>query len=144
MCVSMTLLDGLVLARSVFNHSMNYRSVVLFGTGRLLEDDAEKLQALAALTEHVVKGRWADARQPNRKELHATAVVAMSIDSASAKVRSGPPLDDEEDYALPIWAGVLPIQPQVLTPVSDPRLPETVELPEYLIAYDRTTKSSHA
>ena len=96
MCVSMTLLDGLVLARSVFNHSMNYRSVVLFGTGRFVEDDDEKLQALATLTDHMVKGRWTDARQPNHKELHATTVVAVSIDSASAKVRTGPPIDDEE------------------------------------------------
>ena len=136
-CVAITLLDGLVLARSVFNHSMNYRSVVLFGTGRAIEAEDEKLQALQALTEHIARGRWDDARKPNRRELDATAVVAMSIESASAKIRTGPPSDDEEDYDLPIWAGVLPIQLQALKPVNDPRLSDGIPVPEYIMSYDR-------
>ena len=104
-----TLLDGIVLARSAFHHSVNYRSVVLFGRGKAVEGDEEKLRALEAITEHVAKGRWQKVRRPNRKELAATAVVAIEIETASAKVRSGPPIDDEEDYQLPIWAGVLPL-----------------------------------
>ncbi len=129
-CVSVTLLDGLVLARSVFNSSMNYRSALLFGHGRTIEDRAEKLAGLAALTEHLLPGRWEEARQPTEKELQATTLVAISIDSASAKVRSGPPSDDEEDYGLPIWAGVLPIRQQFLEPDADARLLEGVPLPD--------------
>lgn len=129
-CVSVTLLDGLVLARSVFNSSMNYRSALLFGHGRTIEDRAEKLAGLAALTEHLLVGRWEEARQPTEKELQATTLVAISIDSASAKVRSGPPSDDEEDYGLPIWAGILPIRQQFLEPDADARLLEGVPLPD--------------
>ncbi len=135
-CVAITLLDGLVLARSVFNHSMNYRSVVLFGTGRAIEADDEKLQALQALTEHIAQGRWDDARKPNQRELNATAVVVMSIESASVKIRTGLPSDDEEDYELPIWAGVLPIQQQALKPVNDPRLGDGITVPEYIMNND--------
>lgn len=132
MCVSITLLDGLVLARSVFHHSMNYRSVVLFGRGQLVADDAAKLHALAVLTNHIVPGRWDDARRPTAKELNATVVVAMPIESASAKVRVGPPVDDEEDYALPVWAGLLPLRQQALPLEADPKLPKDVAIPAYL------------
>lgn len=132
LCVAITILDGLVLARSVFHHSMNYRSVVLFGRGRLLEDDEEKLAALETITEHVLPGRWADARQPNRRELQATSVVEIVIEQASAKVRTGPPGDDEEDYALPVWAGVLPVKLAYGDPVPDPLLAEGIEPPGYL------------
>ncbi|NKQ34413.1 MAG: pyridoxamine 5'-phosphate oxidase family protein, partial [Chloroflexi bacterium] len=123
-CVTFTLLDGLLLARSTFHHSMNYRSVVLFGQGRPLTDEAEKMAALEVLTEHLAHGRWPDSRQPNAKELKATAVAELTIASASAKIRTGPPGDDEEDYALPIWAGILPIRQQYLPPIDDPQLSE--------------------
>ncbi len=109
-CVEATVIDGLVLARSVFHHSINYRSVVLFGKGYLIQDEQEKLGALKAVTEHLVPGRWREARLPNRKELKATSVVSIKIEEASAKVRVGPAVDEEEDYALPVWAGVLPLQ----------------------------------
>lgn len=135
--VAITLLDGLVLARSVFHSSMNYRSVVLFGHGRILESEAEKLAALAALTEHLARGRWQDARQPTAQELNATTVVALSIDSASAKVRNGPPKDEPEDYALPVWAGILPIEMAVLSPQRDAQLAEGITTPEYLLHYRR-------
>lgn len=109
LCISVALLDGLVLAKSVFHHSVNYRSVVIFGRGRLLEDDTEKFNALARFTERVAPGRWNAARQPNAQELKATAVVAVALESASAKIRTGGPKDDEADLDLPVWAGVLPI-----------------------------------
>ncbi len=135
--IAVTLVDGLVLARSVFHSSMNYRSAVLFGRGRLIDDDGDKLTALAAISEHLVRGRWADARQPTQKELDATLVVAVPIDSASAKVRTGPPGDDEEDYALPIWAGVLPFQLQPQPPIADARLSADIEVPGYVTRYAR-------
>jgi len=136
--VTVTLVDGLVVARSVFHHSMNYRSVVLFCRGRLIEPDGEKLQALAVLTEHILRGRWQDARQPNRKELDATSVVAIAIESASAKVRTGPPVDDEADYSLPVWAGVIPFRQQALPPINDPQLGRGIPVPGYVTRYDRT------
>ena len=136
-CVEVTIVDGLVLARSVFHHSVNYRSVVLFGRGRLLTDEQEKLAALEAVTEHLIPGRWKEARLPNQKELNATSVVAIQIDEASAKVRVGPPLDEEEDYTLPVWAGVLPLQETPLPPVRDELQTEEVMLPEYIAGYSR-------
>lgn len=136
-CVAITLLDGLVFARSAFNHSMNYRSVVVFGHGRLIEDPDEKWQAVETLTEHVARGRWADSRPPTPKELDATAFVSMAIERASAKIRSGPPGDDEADYALPIWAGVLPTGLQPGEPLPDPRLAPGIALPGYLSHYSR-------
>lgn len=136
-CVEATIVDGLVLARSVFHHSVNYRSVVIFGKGCLLLEEQEKLMALKAITEHLIPGRWNETRPPNRKELHATSVVSIKIDEASAKVRVGPPIDDEEDYALPVWAGVLPLQEMALTPIQDERLPGHVSLPEYIAGYSR-------
>jgi nitroimidazol reductase NimA-like FMN-containing flavoprotein (pyridoxamine 5'-phosphate oxidase superfamily) len=137
-CVEATIVDGLVLARSVFHHSVNYRSVVLFGAGRLITDEREKLMALQAITEHLIPGRWDEARLPNRKEMNATSVVSVHIDEASAKIRSGPPVDDEEDYALPVWAGMLPLEERALTPVGDERLREDVPLPAYIARYSRT------
>jgi len=136
-CVEATIVDGLVLARSVFHHSVNYRSVVLFGTGRLLKADGEKLAALEAVTEHLVPGRWEEARQPNRKELNATSVVSIKIDAASAKVRLGPPVDEEEDYTLPVWAGVLPLQELPAAPIRDELQTEEIILPEYIAGYSR-------
>jgi len=133
--VAITLLDGVVLARSVFHHSINYRSVVLFGTGRLVDADDEKMAALEQFTERIMPGRWADARQPNAQELKATAVVAVPIESASAKVRMGPPKDDEDDYQLPIWAGVIPITQQVGAPQPDPKLHDGIPLPPYVCEY---------
>ena len=131
-CVTMTLLDGLVLARSAFHHSMNYRSVVLFGKGRPVEDDEEKYRVLEILVDQIVPGRSRDARMPTQKELNAVAVAAVSIDSASAKVRTGPPLDDEEDLGLPVWAGVVPIREQVLLPENDPQLSAGIPVPDYV------------
>ena len=139
-CVEVTLVDGLVLARSVFNHSINYRSVVLFGRGRTIEEDQEKLEALEAITEHIIPGRWREARLPNRKEMNATSVVSIKIDQASAKIRSGPPGDDEADYILPIWAGVLPMQEVSLSPVRDELMAQDIVLPEYITKYSRKQK----
>jgi uncharacterized protein len=131
-CVTVTLLDGLVLARSAFHHSMNYRSVVVLGTATVVVDREEKLRVLDALVEHVMKGRSADARPPSEAELNATLVLRLLITEASAKIRTGPPIDDEEDYALPVWAGVLPLELTPLAPVADPRLTAGIQLPRYL------------
>ena len=136
-CVEATIVDGLVLARSVFHHSVNYRSVVLFGTGQLVVEEQEKLAALEAVTEHLVPGRWKQARLPNQKELNATSVVSIQIDEASAKVRVGPPADEAEDYALPVWAGVLPLQEMPLSPVQDELQSGDVSLPRYIANYSR-------
>ena len=136
-CVEATIVDGLVLARSVFHHSVNYRSVVVFGKGRLIEDQQEKLTALQAVTEHLIPGRWQEARLPNRKELNATSVVMIDIDEASAKVRVGPPVDEQEDYALPVWAGVLPLQERPLAAIRDELQSENIPLPQYIAQYSR-------
>lgn len=136
-CVEATIVDGLVLARSVFHHSVNYRSVVLFGTGHTIEDEQEKMAALEAVTEHIIPGRWKEARLPNPKEMKATRVVAIQIDEASAKVRVGPPVDEEEDYALTIWAGLLPLQETPAAPVRDELQSQDVVLPEYIAKYSR-------
>jgi nitroimidazol reductase NimA-like FMN-containing flavoprotein (pyridoxamine 5'-phosphate oxidase superfamily) len=137
-CVTVTLLDGLVLARSVFNHSMNYRSVVILGTATLVDVPEEKLRALQVLTEHIIPQRWDDSRQPNEKELKATSVLRMPIDEASAKVRMGPPIDDEPDYSFPTWAGVIPLDTHVGSPIRDERCQQ--ELPEYLRNYSRKSR----
>ncbi|MEL7500375.1 MAG: pyridoxamine 5'-phosphate oxidase family protein [Planctomycetota bacterium] len=131
-CLSATLVDGLVLAKSLFHHSMNYRSAVAFGTGRLIESQTETLSALKALSDKVMEGRWNDARQPNAKELKATSLVAVKIESASAKIRAGGPVDDKEDESLPVWAGVVPFLDVVgpLEPASD--LADHIEAPGYL------------
>jgi nitroimidazol reductase NimA-like FMN-containing flavoprotein (pyridoxamine 5'-phosphate oxidase superfamily) len=137
-CVTVTLIDGIVLARAPFHSSMNYRSVVIFGVPRIVDDPDEKRHAFEALTEHVTAGRWADSRRPNEKEEKGTLVTALDIAEASAKVRTGPPGDDEEDYDLPIWAGVIPLRLEAGKPISDPRLRDGVELPGYLEGYQRS------
>lgn len=121
-CVTVTLVDGFVLARSAFHHSMNYRSVVVLGKARLVTDPDEKLNALRSFTNHIAPGRWEEVRQPTEQELKATSVLALALDEVSAKVRTGGPIDDEEDYAFPVWAGVVPIRTQVDQPVPDARL----------------------
>lgn len=136
-CVAVTLLDGLVVARSIFNNSMNYRSVVLFGMGRLLDDPKEKYAALRDLTEHVMPGRWDDSRLPTSTELKATSIVAVPIDMASAKIRTGAPKDEPEDYALDFWAGVLPITQTIHAPQTDELLRDGIPLPQYLKDYKR-------
>jgi nitroimidazol reductase NimA-like FMN-containing flavoprotein (pyridoxamine 5'-phosphate oxidase superfamily) len=130
--VNCTILDGLVLARSAFHHSVNYRSVVLFGTGRTVEDPEEKSAGFEALVEKIMPGRWNDTRQPNENEFRSTALVALSIESASAKVRTGPPLDDERDLDLPHWAGVLPLTESPGEPVPDPALADGIAVPDYV------------
>lgn len=136
-CVTVTLLDGLVLARSVFNHSMNYRSVVILGQATLVEDVEEKLAALRVLSEHIIPGRWDDARQPNERELKATSVLRIPIEEFSGKVRSGPPIDDPEDYSFPTWAGVLPLGMNVGSPIRDLQSAESREIPSYVRNYRR-------
>ncbi len=128
-CVTVTLLDGLVLARSAFHHSMNYRSVVVFGEAELVSDPVEKVAALKAFTEHVVPGRWDDLRPMTDKEIKGTTVLALPLVEASAKIRTGPPVDDPVDYELSIWAGVLPLRLQAGTAVVDPKLGDGIELP---------------
>lgn len=137
MCVTITLLDGLVMARSLFNSSMNYRSVVLFGKGEIIEDHDERMDAFKAITDHIAPGRWDDARQPNETELKQTAVLKMPMDSASAKVSAGPPEDEDEDYDLNYWAGVIPITQVYGSPEKDPLLKEWINVPEYLKDYSR-------
>lgn len=139
-CITVTLLDGLVMARSAFHHSMNYRSAVLFGKGRLIESEPERWEALRALTEHIMPARWDRARQPNAIELSATTMVAIDIEHASAKMRSGPPGDDEEDYALNVWAGVLPITMHIGQPIDDPKRTHDVALPDTIVHYWRNAK----
>jgi uncharacterized protein len=121
-CVTVTLVDGLVLARSAFHHSVNYRSVVVLGRARLVVDPDEKIQALRSFTNHLVPGRWEEVRPPNEQELKATSVLALPLSEVSAKIRTGQPLDDEEDYSLPIWAGVVPVHTEWGEPISDARL----------------------
>ena len=134
-CITVTLLDGLVLARSVFNHSMNYRSVVILGKATLVDDPEEKFAALRILSEHILPGRWDDSRQPNERELKATSVLRVPIEEFSAKVRVGPPIDDEEDYSFPTWAGVVPLE--MGKPIDDARLLPGRRAPEYARNYAR-------
>ena len=135
--VTVTHVDGLVLARSAFHHSVNYRSVVILGTARLVEDPAEKMEALRVFTEHVMKGRWDDVRQPTEQELKATSVLALPVQEVSAKVRTGGPNDDASDYDLPVWAGVLPLETVPKQPVADPNRKKDPAIPEYLKNYKR-------
>jgi nitroimidazol reductase NimA-like FMN-containing flavoprotein (pyridoxamine 5'-phosphate oxidase superfamily) len=136
-CITVTLLDGLVLARSVFNHSMNYRSVVILGKAMLVDDPAEKLEALRILSEHIIPGRWDDARQPNERELKQTSVLRVPIEEFSSKVRTGPPIDDEEDLSFPTWAGIVPLEMKVGAPENDPTMEPALEVPEYAKSYSR-------
>ena len=135
-CVTVTLVDGLVLSRSAFDHSMNYRSVVAFGTARKIVDPEQKIESLRVISEHLIAGRWAEVRRPSDKELKATTVLEFSIEEASSKVRSGPPLDDEIDYGLKVWAGVLPLEMKSRPPIPDDKQVEGVTLPEYVRRYD--------
>lgn len=137
-CVTVTLLDGLVLARSIFNHSMNYRSVVVLGTATAVKEPQEKLAALRTLSEHILPGRWAEVRRPSEKELKATLVMRLPITEFSAKVRQGPPIDDEEDYSFPTWAGVIPLQVVAGEPIEDTSLMAGQIVPSYAVHYSRT------
>ncbi len=136
-CVTVTLVDGLVLARSAFHHSINYRSVVVLGNAKLVEDAAEKSKALEAFTEHVIPGRWPEIRWPSELELKATSVLKLPIEEASAKIRTGDPKDDEEDYAMDIWAGVLPLSTVPGEPIDDSRLEKKIPVPEHVSRYGR-------
>jgi nitroimidazol reductase NimA-like FMN-containing flavoprotein (pyridoxamine 5'-phosphate oxidase superfamily) len=136
-CVTVTIVDGLVLARSAFHHSMNYRSVVAFGTARKIEDPERKTRALRIVSEHLIRGRWNEVRKPAEKELKATSVLEFAMEEASAKVRTGPPADDEEDYALAVWAGVLPLSLEPKSPLPDPRLPKETAVPEYVVNFHK-------
>jgi uncharacterized protein len=136
-CVTVTLVDGLVLARSAFHHSVNYRSVVALGMAQLVNEPAEKMEALRLFTEHIMKGRWKDVRQPTEQELKATTVLALPLEEVSAKVRTGGPIDEEEDYALATWAGVLPLPVVPQSPIADARLKEDALVPEYMRNYSR-------
>ena len=136
-CVTVTLVDGLVLARSAFHHSMNYRSVVIFGRAEMVHDEAEKVAALRTLSEHMIRGRWDDVRPPTKPELKATTVLAVPLTEASAKIRTGPPLDDEADYDLPVWAGVIPLRLKAAAPIPDARMKHELSPPRYARNYRR-------
>lgn len=135
--VTVTLLDGLVLARSAFHHSLNYRSVVMLGKASLVDEPAEKMHALELITEQIVPGRWAEVRRPDDQELKATTVLRLPIEEVSAKIRTGPPIDDDEDMKLPIWAGVLPLTVAPGSPIPDPQLAEGLPLPASVTAYQK-------
>jgi uncharacterized protein len=136
-CVTVTLLDGLVLARSAFHHSMNYRSVVVFGKAKIVEDEAEKYEALKAFTEHIIPNRWSEIRPPTSNELKGTTVLSLPLTEASAKIRTGNPVDDEEDYELDVWAGVLPLSLKTDAPIDDERLKSRIEVPQNILNYTR-------
>ncbi|HVA64903.1 MAG TPA: pyridoxamine 5'-phosphate oxidase family protein [Terriglobales bacterium] len=132
LCLTVTLLDGLVLARSVFHHSVNYRSVVVFGRATVVEEASAKLRALEAITDHILAGRWAAARPPSPRELKATLVLELPLAEASAKIRTGPPSDEPEDYALPVWAGVVPAALTFGEPLADPKLTPGIAMPAHV------------
>ena len=141
-CVTVTLIDGLVLARSAFHHSMNYRSVVAFGTAKIIKDENKKMEALRHFTEHIVPGRWQEVRPPTANELKATTVLALPLSEASAKIRTGNPVDDAEDYALDVWAGVLPLAMKVGEPLPDPLMSREITRPHYITNYRRTQENN--
>ena len=136
-CVTVTLTDGFVLARSVFNHSMNYRSVVALGKATPVDAPQEKREALHGFTEKILRGRWNEARQPNDQELKATTILRLPLTEVSAKVRTGPPIDDDPDYALPVWAGVIPVRLALDLPIRDERCDPAIALPSYLQNFKR-------
>lgn len=137
-CVCVTHVDGLVLARSIFHHSVNYRSAVVFGKATAVTDAKEKWHALEVISEHIVPGRWAEVREPNALEMKATGVIRISIDEFSVKERTGGPIDDEEDYALPVWAGVLPLKVVAGEPLVDERVAEGTEVSASVRNYSRS------
>ena len=137
-CLTVTIVDGIVLARSAFHHSMNYRSVVVFGKAIPVEEPAEKMEALFALSEHIIPGRWKDVREPNEQEMKATLVLKLHLEEASAKIRTGPPLDDEADYEIPVWSGVLPLKLNPFSPVADDHTSASAAVPDYVTNYKRT------
>jgi nitroimidazol reductase NimA-like FMN-containing flavoprotein (pyridoxamine 5'-phosphate oxidase superfamily) len=139
-CVTATLIDGLVLARSIFHHSINYRSVVVLGTAKAVTEREEKLHALRVVSEHMAAGRWDTVRQPSEQELKATMVLKLPIEEFSAKMRTGPPKDDEEDYSLPVWAGILPLNMVAGTPIADEKLEPKLSVPPEVAGYDRKVK----
>ena len=136
-CLTVTIVDGIVLARSAFHHSMNYRSVVVFGKANPVEEPAEKMEALFALSEHIIPHRWKDVREPNEQEMKATLVLRLPLEEASAKIRTGPPLDDEADYEIPVWSGVLPLHLNPTAPVADDHTRANTEIPDYVTNYKR-------
>ena len=136
-CVTVTLVDGLVLARSAFHHSINYRSVVILGKAQLVEDPGEKDKALEAFTEHIIPGRWPEIRWPNELEMKATSVLRLPIQEASAKIRTGGPKDDDEDYEMNVWAGVVPLSLKADEPIPDELLPDNIEVPDHVTRYSR-------
>ena len=136
-CVTVTIIDGLVLARSAFHHSMNYRSVVIFGKAKLIDDEQEKYNALKAFTEHIIPNRWDEIRSPNQQELKSTMVLSIPLNEASAKIRAGNPVDDEKDYELNVWAGVIPLYLAVGEPIADDRLEDGIEVPKHILDYKR-------
>jgi nitroimidazol reductase NimA-like FMN-containing flavoprotein (pyridoxamine 5'-phosphate oxidase superfamily) len=142
-CVTVTLVDGLVLARSAFHHSINYRSVVILGAATMVAAAEEKMTALRAFTEHVIPGRWDDVREPNEQELKGTSVLALPLLEVSAKIRTGPPKDDEEDMAIPVWAGELPLRITAGSPVDDPQLSVGVSPPAYVTLYSRQAQTTN-
>ncbi len=131
-CISVTLIDGIVAARSVFHHSINYRSVIIFSKGKEIVDREEKISALKIITEHILPGRWNEARQPNKKEMEITSVFEFEIDEASAKIRTGPPVDEKEDYDLNVWAGVIPLEVKIGEPIKDELIKNDIHLPNYI------------
>ena len=140
-CVTVTLIDGLVLARSAFHHSMNYRSVVAFGAAKIIKDENEKTEALRLFSEHIVPGRWREVRLPTTNELKATTVLSLPLTEASAKIRAGNPVDDAEDYALDVWAGVIPLEIKAGEPLLDPLMSREIVQPDYIINYCREQES---
>ncbi|MGC1677233.1 MAG: GNAT family N-acetyltransferase [Candidatus Binataceae bacterium] len=134
-CVTVTMIDGLVLARSAFHHSVNYRSAVIFGRAARVEERKQKLAAMRALVEHVAPGRWAGTRAPNEKEIAGTLILELPIEETSAKVRTGGPIDDEADYALPFWAGVIPLALAAFAPIADPRMGGSISIPPHVFDY---------
>ncbi len=138
-CVTVTLVDGLVLARSAFHHSVNYRSVVILGKTQVVTDESEKNAAMEAFTEHIIPDRWADVRWPTELELKATTVLRLPITEASAKIRTGDPVDDDEDYASEVWAGVLPLKIQPGTPIDDSKLRSGIDVPDHVRNYSRNS-----
>jgi uncharacterized protein len=136
-CLTVSLIDGLVLARSAMHHSANYRSAIVLGSARLVEDRAERMHGFEQIVERIVPGRWPEVRAPSENELKATTLLALPLEESSAKVRTGPPLDEEEDYALSAWAGVIPLSLQAGQPEPDPRLPEGIPIPDHVRSYRR-------